>query len=245
MYSQKKTDALQKIIDKIVMTFVSSDALCAFATEGWESGELSDGRIILDDGSVFKINKKLLARASRFFRKLFLYGKDQTDFHLKELVSKEAFEQILSWIYTHELSLKEDNLPEVMKTAHYLDCFEVVNQCKEFLMQELCFENVLGFWNFAAIYQIQDVEKKFVDFAVYNYNQVQKTEEFLELTPQNIHTLLERNDIIADEETVFQSLISWIKYEKDSRKRYLPDLLQCVRLGCVRPVFFKKLVRQN
>ena len=107
MYSQKKTDALQKIIDKIVMSFVSSDALCAFTTEGWESGELSDGRIILDDGSVFKIHKKLLARASRFFRKMFLYGKDQTDFHLKELVSKEAFEQILSYIYTHEISLKD------------------------------------------------------------------------------------------------------------------------------------------
>ena len=55
-----------------------------------------------------------------------------------------------------------------MKTALYLDCFEVVDQCKEFLMKELCFENVLGFWNFAAIYQIQDLEQKFLHFVAYH-----------------------------------------------------------------------------
>ena len=59
---------------------------------------------------------------------LFNWHKDQKDFHLKELVSKEAMEQILSWMYSHKLTLNEDNLPDVLRTAHYLDCFEVVDQ---------------------------------------------------------------------------------------------------------------------
>ena len=29
-------------------------------------------------------------------------------------------EQILRWIYSHKLKLKEDNLPEALETAHHL-----------------------------------------------------------------------------------------------------------------------------
>ena len=140
------------------MAFVSSEAFVEITTKLRETGELSDGKITLDDGSEFKIHKVLLATGSGYFNMLFSWHPDQKDFHLKELVSKEAMEQILSWMYSHKLKLHEENLPDVLKTAHYLDCFEVVDQCKAFLMKDLCFDNVLGFWRFAAIYQIQDLE---------------------------------------------------------------------------------------
>ena len=112
------------------MAFVSSDQFCLVTTKLRKTGDLSDGKIILDDGSEFKIHKILLATGSGYFNKLFSYHKDQKDFHLKELVSKEAMKQILSWMYSHKLTLNKDNLPDVLKTAHYLDCFEVVDQCK-------------------------------------------------------------------------------------------------------------------
>ena len=227
------------------MSFVSSDQFCLVTTKLRKTGDLSDGKIILDDGSEFKIHKILLATGSGYFNKLFSYHKDQKDFHLKELVSKEAMEQILSWMYSHKLTLNEDNLPDVLSTAHYSDCFEVVDQCKDFLMEELCFENVLGFWSFVAIYQIHELEEKFVQFASYHYNQVQKTEEFSELSPESMQILLERNDINADEKTVFQSLRNWINFDKDNRKAFLPKLLQLIRMGCVGKDFFENLVQKN
>ena len=109
------------------MAYVSSEALCEITTQLRETGELSDGKIILDDGSEFKIHKVLLATGSGYFNMLFSWHPDQKDFHLKELVSKEAMEQILSWMYSHKLDLKEENLPDVLKTALYLDCFEVTS----------------------------------------------------------------------------------------------------------------------
>ena len=113
------------------MAFVVSDKFCAVASQWRETGDFSNGRIILDDGSTFKIHKILLATGSGYFETLFSWHKDQQDFHLKE-VTKDAMEQILSWMYSHRLTLREDNLPDVLKTAHYLDCFEIVDQCKKF-----------------------------------------------------------------------------------------------------------------
>ena len=56
----------------------------------------SDGTIVLDDGSAFKIHKAQLAAHSEYFRALFEWNKDETEFHLKVYVSKKAMEQILS-----------------------------------------------------------------------------------------------------------------------------------------------------
>ena len=104
------------------MAYVSSEAFVEITTKLRKTGELSDGRIILDDGSAFKIHKILLATGSGYFNMLFSWHKDQKDFHLKELVSKEAMEQILSWIYSHKLTLNEDNLPDVLVQLKVKTC---------------------------------------------------------------------------------------------------------------------------
>ena len=55
---------------------------------------------------------------------------------------------------------------------------------------------------------------------------------------------MERNDINADEETVFQSLMEWINSDED-RQGHLPNLLQLVRLGCLDKEFFEEQVQKN
>ena len=62
------------------MAFVSSEAFCEITTKLRKTGELSDGRIILDDGSEFKIHKILLATGSGYFNMLFSWHKHQKDF---------------------------------------------------------------------------------------------------------------------------------------------------------------------
>ena len=53
------------------MAYVSSDQFCLVTTKLRKTGDLSDGKIILDDGSEFKIHKILLAAGSPFFERLF------------------------------------------------------------------------------------------------------------------------------------------------------------------------------
>ena len=53
------------------MAIVSSKAFCEVTTKLRQTGELSGGQIILDDGSVFMIHKTLLATGSPYFEILF------------------------------------------------------------------------------------------------------------------------------------------------------------------------------
>ena len=56
-----------------------------------------DAKVILDDGTVHKIHKLLLARDSLFFHKLFTH-KQGIEYRL-EMVEREEFARVLDWIY--------------------------------------------------------------------------------------------------------------------------------------------------
>ena len=112
------------------MSFVSSDHFVKVTSKMRKSGRLSDAKILLDDGSTFKIHKMLLAMGSSFFEMLFSRETGKTEYKIS-MVTFEVMDQILDWMYCHKMALTEENLPEILKTANYLDCFEVVDQCSK------------------------------------------------------------------------------------------------------------------
>ena len=138
------------------MAFVSSDQFVKVTSKLRKTGEFSDATLKLKDGSSFKIHKILLGMGSPFFEKLFAINKDMEEY-LIHLVTPDAMNQILNWMYCHKMELTHENVQDVLKTAHYLDCFEVTGQCSNYLMKELTAENVLGLWNFAKEYLIKEL----------------------------------------------------------------------------------------
>ena len=109
------------------MSFVSNDQFVKVTSELRKTGDLSDAKLKLDDGTCIKIHKILLAMGSPFFEKLFSINKDWEEY-LIHLVTTEAMNQILNWMYGHKMELTDGNVQDVLKTAHYLDCFEVTEQ---------------------------------------------------------------------------------------------------------------------
>lgn len=190
----------------------------------------SDARIILADGTSFKIHKTLLEKHSSFFKSLFTFHPDRKE-HRMEMVSSDSMRQILDWMYCHKMALTDENIPDILKTAHYLDCPEVVQQCSDYLLQRLDPENVLGFWNYAVINQIKELEDKFMMFLTYHIPSVAKEEEFKELTAENLKNILKSNDLNMDEESVFHALMTWVEHDTDERVTHLVDLMKCLRLG--------------
>ena len=62
---QQKTFQTASFRRILSMAIVSSKAFCEVTTKLRQTGELSGGQIILDDGSVFMIHKTLLATGSQ------------------------------------------------------------------------------------------------------------------------------------------------------------------------------------
>ena len=81
--------------------------------------------VIKCKGVSFGAHKEVLAKSSSFFEKLFEWSQD-TEYEIKEIVSVTAMRNILSIIYNRPPMLDEENVPETLQAAHYLDCPEAV-----------------------------------------------------------------------------------------------------------------------
>ena len=68
----------------------------------YATGEHSDVRIVLDDGSSYNLHKVILAAHSPVLRKMFKRNPGKV-YHLG-LVTKRAFEEVLSLLYLQEIS---------------------------------------------------------------------------------------------------------------------------------------------
>ena len=77
--------------------FLSSEILVGSTAMLRRTKSFADAKVILDDGTVHKIHKLLLARDSLFFNKLFTHEQGK-DYHL-QMVAKAEFAQVLDWIY--------------------------------------------------------------------------------------------------------------------------------------------------
>ena len=188
------------------MAIVSSKAFCEVTTKLRQTGELSGGQIILDDGSVF-MSQDLTGHWKSILRNTLHMAQGSKRLSPERAGVKRSNGSDFGCTCSHKLTLREENLSDVLKTAHYLDCLEVVDQCKEFLMKELCFDNVLGFCELCSHLPNPRPRGKVSQLCGLPLQPSSNERGVPKLTPENLQIVLEKNDI---KKTIFQSLINWI-----------------------------------
>ena len=205
--------------DKRGKVYISSEEFVKVTSKLRQTGHLSDAKIVLSDGSSFDVHKTLLAAGSLFFRRLFILEKSP-EYKIHN-VCKESFEQILNWMYKHSIKLNYENIADVLKDAHYLDCPEVIEECSEFMIREMSPLNAIGFEQYCRIYNILDLQKKCFRFITSNFLLVTKEEEFLQLTVDDLTTIIKSDDLNAEEVDVFYRILAWIEHKKIERMDHL------------------------
>ena len=217
-----------------------SDRAEEFMSE-WRSGRHSDAKIVLDDGRSFPIYKILLAMGSSFFDKMFIWEADKREYKISNVTS-EVMDQILDWMYCRKLALTENNVTKILEAAHYLDCFEVVEKCNEYLKDRLDPENAIGFLSFAVIYQIKELENMIMFYIEDHFRAVVKQEEFLELPVENLIQILRKDYLDICDKSIFYALMSWLVH--DQKEKLITDS-KTIRLGGFTQTFFHKVVTEQ
>ena len=72
----------------------------------------------------------------RFFEKLFEIEDDYEEYRIR-LVPEGALRQILNWMYSRQIDLTEGNVAEILRTAHYIDCSQVVKMTSDYLSTKM------------------------------------------------------------------------------------------------------------
>lgn len=199
--------------------------------------QLCDGVLRTEDGGVFYVHRAILAVVSPYFKALFINSLTQGDPETSDAtlrdISSDLLGLIVDYAYKGVCHVTHENVGRLLPVSDRLGVLGVVDQCCEFLIKELKPFNSLGVCKFAKDYLCANLEKVARKYSLVNFPEVvQKSAELKEISAAELESLLSDDELnVKNEKQVFETVVSWVEYKLEERKRWLPSLLNCVRFG--------------
>ncbi|XP_026872563.2 kelch-like protein 4 isoform X3 [Electrophorus electricus] len=199
--------------------------------------QLCDVLLIAGDHKI-PAHRLVLSAVSDYFAAMFTNDvREAKQEEIKiEGVDPEALKSLVHFAYTGVLELKEETIESLLATACLLQLSQVIEVCCNFLMKQLHPSNCLGICSFADAQGCTDLLNVAHSYTMEHFLEVIQNQEFLLLPTMEIVKLLASDDInIPDEETIFQALMMWVRYDVQHRQRDLGELLVYIRLPLLPP----------
>ncbi|XP_066591884.1 kelch-like protein 10 [Prorops nasuta] len=210
---------------------------------------LCDAVIRLEDGGVFPIHRAILSACSTYFRTLFtttLHSREKTDV-LLEGVTSDIMNLLLKYAYLRSLDINRENVCQLLVTADYLNIHGVIEQCCDYLRENLGPENCIGVMRFARERFFKGLENDAYIYVMRHFVQVaERSKEILQLPLEELRVLIGADELnVKSEETVWELVLKWIDQDARSRKGHIVELMENIRLGLLDTQFFLENVKDH
>ncbi|XP_076015779.1 kelch-like protein 4 isoform X1 [Genypterus blacodes] len=199
--------------------------------------QLCDVLLIAGDHKI-PAHRLVLSAVSDYFAAMFTSDvREAKQEEIKmEGVDPDALRSLVHFAYTGVLELKEETIESLLAAACLLQLSQVIHVCCNFLMKQLHPSNCLGIRSFADAQGCVDLLNVAHIYTMEHFLEVIQNQEFLLLPTAEIVKLLSSDDInVPDEETIFQALMMWVRYDVQHRQQDLGVLLAFIRLPLLPP----------
>ncbi|KAJ3653163.1 hypothetical protein Zmor_012427 [Zophobas morio] len=206
-----------------------------------QAGKLCDVTLIAgSNGKKVQAHRLVLSAASEYFAAMFtgsLRESGESEVTLGD-VSGDVLQAVVNYCYTGAIDIREDNVETLLATACLMQLHEVVEACSRFLAHQLHPSNCLGIAVFAEHQACTSLLQEANAYTSQNFMQVIRNQEFLQLTVDQMTSLLSNDDLnVTSEEHIFHALMSWIQHDPTTRKPLVGRLLAFVKLPLLTPEF--------
>ena len=181
-----------------------------------------------DDQARLKAHRIVLCAASPFFYNALnsdMKEKKEGVIRLEE-TSKAVMEDVLEYLYTGHVDINERNAYDLMVVVDYFILPSLKSLCGNAIVETLSLSNCIVVHGFAVKYQCEELQKIARDFILKNFVAVAETEEFLNLSSEQVAEWISSDEItVKYEEEVFEVVMKWTE-KSENRKQSLPDLFR-------------------
>ncbi|XP_041357909.1 kelch-like protein 21 [Gigantopelta aegis] len=181
----------------------------------------------------FPCHRNVLAVSSPYFMAMFTSDlKESRNARICfSEVSPWTLKRIIDFAYSGRLEITPENAQEMLAAGNLFQYPDIVSACCEFLEQQLHPSNCLGIENFAQMHSCDSLQQKAIKFTEENFSIVVECDEFVDQPLERIIQYISSDFIdVRTEETVYDAVMRWIKFDPDERDKHLPVLLQNIRL---------------
>ena len=153
-------------------------------------------------------------------------------------VDSDALEALVDYAYTAKLEIRVDNVENLLSSACLLQVDDVKEACCKFMKSQLHPSNCLGIRAFADAHGCEQLYDISNNYTKNNFADISKNQEFLLLNAEQLREILSSDDLnVIKEEEVFYAMLSWIKFDEETRRSLIGKVLPGVRLSLLPPKF--------
>ncbi|XP_078611811.1 kelch-like protein 12 [Branchiostoma floridae x Branchiostoma japonicum] len=199
------------------------------------------------EGQKILAHRNVLAACSSYFDAMF--GGNMAESRSSQVtlteVSPGAVSQVIEYMYTGQVHVDREHVEEVLHASDLFLMTEVKLECQNVLHDMLDSNDAvqcLRIRNLAKLYSIRTLEENAMTFVHQNFSEIAKREDILQTSIEDMRALLSDDHIqVESEESVFELVLRWIRYDEVNRKRYLTELLKLVRYGDINKDFLSEV----
>jgi hypothetical protein len=119
---------------------------------------------------------------------------------------------MFQYLYTSTFSATIQNAVELMYAAKKYDLPELTSKCSELLKSDLTEKNAVTIYQAAQLLEDKELEGRAEAWVVRNLHKLMEEEsDFLNLTKDNLKTLLAKDDLDVAELDLFQACLKFVK----------------------------------
>ncbi len=153
-------------------------------------------------------------------------------------IEESAVESLVDFAYTAKVDVHEGNVQSILKAASILQLSEIVGVCCSFLSGQLHPSNCLGIATFAEAHGCTALREAAMEYVKDHFMKVFCCEEFLHRSLEEVKELLSSESVmVTSEEIVFDAMYRWLEHDLPLRGKHAFELLSCIRLPLLKPVF--------
>lgn len=215
--------------------------------EFWLQGLFCDLRLITSSGRVVPVHKNILATVSCYFQGLLRSDMKEVlenNVHIG-IVDEAVVNELLNFIYSGEITITFENVKSLLHASDYLLIEELRIAILAFLKSSSILSN---FWLLFELVKsfscLPEIKSDILQMICSDYWQISQSEEFLEVTEEDMELFLSNDDIVSSETQMLESLIRWYKYSKAQRKGSLKNLLRLIHMSSI-PDFYLKFLAEK
>lgn len=162
-------------------------------------------------------------------------------------VSPSSVSSTLDFVYGEDIEVGLDNVFELLVLADYLLLADLKKELCRYICQNMavdpdtCFQSrrYAELYGCKALYEFAD------RFLKTRFYQLSQTPSFCELSLEELEHIAQSDELAANENEVFHSIIKWINYLPDSRKEHLDQLLQHIKPNTLSEEYIEEVLLQN
>ena len=200
-----------------------------------------------EDQARLKAHRNVLCAASPFFFNALnteMKEKKEGVIRLKD-TNKALMEKVLEYLYTGYADVNDKNAYELIAVADYILIPSLKYVCSKYIQQTLSFSNCLNAYYFSVKYQCAELKEEARSFILANFMAVTETENFLNLSFDQVEEWISGDDIVVDgEEEVFKAILRWTQ-KHSLRKRSFSRLFCHVRCVYISLNFLFTIILQH